>query len=366
MLRIFCLVLCLLITPTFAEVDGTVSPIIGILAQEVYPNSLHAIEYNATSYIAASYVKFVEGAGGRVVPIWIGRNQSYYEKLLQNVNGVLLPGGGTWFNETNGYGDAGEQLIRLAKQINDNGTFFPVWGTCLGMELLVLKMADGIETRFDCESVGQALPLEFKQDYKQSRLFADASDEIIAALSNENITYNYHRYCYTEQSFAEPPINSSWRIMSLNHDLHGVEFVSSIEHVTYPFYGVQFHPEKALYEFVSAKVPHTNSAVKSSQYFADFFISEARRNPHKFLNATEQKRSLIYNYNPKYTALVGSSYTQLYLFNFDADGDDDDSPYPLPYPYPPKGDGAATQSIELATVVACALSAIYATMQHFK
>lgn len=46
-------------------------PIIGILTQEIsnfvrrnYPDK----EYS--SYIAASYVKFVEGAGGRVVPIW--------------------------------------------------------------------------------------------------------------------------------------------------------------------------------------------------------------------------------------------------------------------------------------------------------
>lgn len=47
------------------------TPIVGILSQEVsqfvlrkYPNSTFS------SYIAASYVKFVEGAGGRVVPIW--------------------------------------------------------------------------------------------------------------------------------------------------------------------------------------------------------------------------------------------------------------------------------------------------------
>ena len=47
------------------------TPIVGILTQEVsqlilrkYPNKSY------TSYIAASYVKFVEGAGGRVVPIW--------------------------------------------------------------------------------------------------------------------------------------------------------------------------------------------------------------------------------------------------------------------------------------------------------
>lgn len=42
----------------------------GILTQEIdynlnkkYPNQYH-------SYIAASYVKFVEGAGARPVPIW--------------------------------------------------------------------------------------------------------------------------------------------------------------------------------------------------------------------------------------------------------------------------------------------------------
>jgi len=74
MTRILCLFGCLavlnIISPTIADVDGTVSPIIGILAQEVYPDSKVAITYNATSYIAASYVKFVEGAGGRVVPIW--------------------------------------------------------------------------------------------------------------------------------------------------------------------------------------------------------------------------------------------------------------------------------------------------------
>ena len=47
------------------------APIVGVLSQEVsnlvkrnYPDRTFS------SYIAASYVKFVEGAGGRVVPIW--------------------------------------------------------------------------------------------------------------------------------------------------------------------------------------------------------------------------------------------------------------------------------------------------------
>lgn len=45
-------------------------PIVGILAQEVSQFLLrHYPDKNFDSYVAASYVKFIEGAGGRAVPI---------------------------------------------------------------------------------------------------------------------------------------------------------------------------------------------------------------------------------------------------------------------------------------------------------
>ena len=45
-------------------------PIIGVLSQEMsfHLRSKYADQYH--SYIAASYVKFVEGGGARVVPVW--------------------------------------------------------------------------------------------------------------------------------------------------------------------------------------------------------------------------------------------------------------------------------------------------------
>ena len=62
-------------------------PIIGILAQTT-------VSPNSTTYIGASYVKFLESAGARVVPIFIDRKDSYYENMFQHTNGLLLPGGG--------------------------------------------------------------------------------------------------------------------------------------------------------------------------------------------------------------------------------------------------------------------------------
>lgn len=63
--------------------------------------------------------------------------------------------------------------------------------------------------------------------------------------------------------------------MSLNNDENGLEFISSIEDKNYPFYGVQFHPEKNAYEWVKRKnIPHGRNPTIVNQYFANFFVDE--------------------------------------------------------------------------------------------
>lgn len=83
-----------------------------------------------------------------------------YDKNF-SIFSVLLPGGATYFNQSHGYADAGRHIYELAKEINDNGTYFPVWGTCLGFELLVYLSANSTEPRTYCSSSSQALPLNF-------------------------------------------------------------------------------------------------------------------------------------------------------------------------------------------------------------
>nr|XP_046195008.1 gamma-glutamyl hydrolase-like isoform X2 [Oncorhynchus gorbuscha] len=59
-----------------------------VLAQENIVGDPHA---QRSSYIAASYIKYLESAGARVVPI---RTDEEYEKIFNSINRLLLPGGG--------------------------------------------------------------------------------------------------------------------------------------------------------------------------------------------------------------------------------------------------------------------------------
>lgn len=103
--------------------------------------------------------------------------------------------------------------------------------------------------------------------------------------------------------------------MSVNSDWNGLEFISTIEHRQYPFYGVQFHPEKNLYEWVRNKnISHTAHAIEASQYFAQFFVNEARKSDHRFADSKTEDQYVIYNYPCTFTGAVGSAFEQAYMF----------------------------------------------------
>lgn len=69
----------------------------------------------------------------------------------------------------------------------------------------------------------------------------------------------------------------NWRIISTNKDANGLKFVSTMESRHFPAYGVQFHPEKSLFEWgPRQKTAHNFNAVRAAQYFANFFVNEGK------------------------------------------------------------------------------------------
>ncbi len=50
------------------------------------------------------------------------------------------------------------------------------------------------------------------------------------------------------------------------------------------------------------------------QYFADFFVNEARKNNHQYPTYQDELNALIYNYNAVYTEEIDPTFLQIYAF----------------------------------------------------
>ncbi|CAK1556229.1 unnamed protein product [Leptosia nina] len=322
-----------------AEEKLNVRPIVGVLSQEQSKHLQSKFpKENYTSYIGASYVKHVEAAGARVVPILIGKSRDYYKDLMKKINGVFLPGGATFFNQSNGFADAGQHIYEIAQEMNNEGDYFPIFGTCLGFELLII-LASGRgekENRVGCFSF-RNLSLNFTSDFRSSKMFKDVPEELVKILADEEVTVNAHQFCIVDENLKSHNLTKDWRVTSYSKDDNGTSFIATIENTRYPFYGVQFHPEKSAYEWKASKsYPHTNNAIRSNRYFLDFFVGECRKNRHSFASVEEENKYLIYNYPPVFTGALGSAYQQCYFFepkyhDVTANGDTNLNPYDTLY-----------------------------------
>ena len=71
------------------------------------------------SYMNADYVKYIEGSGGRVVPIPYNTSNEELVHLFNSINGLIFPGGNDILNHTLYY-NTSRYLFQLAIEANNN------------------------------------------------------------------------------------------------------------------------------------------------------------------------------------------------------------------------------------------------------
>jgi len=295
-------------------------PIIGVLTQELDPVLTNKLPpgHKYTSYLAASYVQWVQAGGARVVPVIIGREKEYYEELFKSINGLLLPGGSAPLTGSGGYAEVGGLFYDLAKEANDAGDSFPIWGTCNGFELLTVLSSKDHSRLTDCDSQDQAVPLNFLSGWDKSEVFSSAPPDVIREITEEKITINFHHHCLTPANFTKYGMEMFWNPLSYNYDRFNLAYLSSIEAKNYPFVGVQFHPEKNIFEWAEKepRIPHSRHAVHVSLYFATHFVNMARKSRHSFKDRSTEEQFLSYKYQPHFVGRedVDWTFEEAYLF----------------------------------------------------
>jgi gamma-glutamyl hydrolase len=187
---------------------------------------------NYKSYIMSAYVKYIEAAGAQVIPITVGESEEEIMKKLNKINGVLFPGG-----DGDNY-DLGNFVFQQIKKFNDDGQFFPAWGTCLGYENMVAYTADaGLDSwgSFDLHEV--SLPLYYTKKPYHTRMYEGLG---LAAyeLHEKNMTYNSHNWGIAPKTFeTDNGLNEFWDVTAISFMPNGTAFTASIEAKHYPIFG---------------------------------------------------------------------------------------------------------------------------------
>lgn len=233
--------------------------------------------------------------------------------IFNQINGLIFPGGGSELVKTPLF-YAGQYLYQLALEANDRGVYFPIMGHCMGFQFLCMITSGDWDILEHEEVEDMGLHLNFTNLAYTSRIWKDAPKWVMNTLGTQPVTMNYHHWGVGEHRFRNnAKLNAFYDILSVNNDISGSTFVSTMQGKHYPIYGLQWHPEKNAFEW-SGHINHSPDAIAAMQYMADFTVGEARKNFQSFSDPTTEFNSLIYNYCPTYTAGISTSFVQSYIF----------------------------------------------------
>jgi hypothetical protein len=287
-------------------------PVIGVLTQ---PTTGNFTKYGA-KYIAASYVKYLESAGARVVPVQHDATQEDLNNYFNYLNGILFPGGDSNLDNTTLF-QTGKFFYDSSLAAFDKDDVFPVMGHDTGMNLLVYCTSGNFDVLSPYDNANRSIKLTLHHTVKQSRLFGNAPDEILRILSEDGVAFFDSALYLSTDAYSDHHTNLGDFYLQLTSekDRNGKTFVSTIEGAVYPIFGIQWHAEKPGFEWDSNEdLNHSVQSVVAMQYMANSFVAQARLSKHTFPTEEDENKALIYNYTPVYTFDDDPTYEQAYFF----------------------------------------------------
>lgn len=268
-------------------------PLIGVLMQNAttgledqYPDP-----HTLYTFVPSSYVELVQGAGGLPVLIPFDLPVKRFQAILNLLDGVLLPGGGTDLVDSKGelseYQLACNKVIQHSKdKFDKEGINFPVFGICLGFQNIFLAFGKSSilrTTYFDDKSVNHPILVDEKE-FAKARFFSQIPKEINDKVYGIGTMYYWHLDGIKSEDLEKEEHQDIHKELifpahSYTGELHDkLKFVALTEHRKYPIWGTQYHPEKTLHE--TGKKHHfldrSKFSTKYTQGLARNFIDLAR------------------------------------------------------------------------------------------
>jgi gamma-glutamyl hydrolase len=175
-------------------------------------------------------------------------------------------------------------VLKYGISENKKGNVFPIWGTCLGMQLLAY-LTSGYDAKAIAPVRGEVATRNTLSIQSQNTLFTGLSSDLLNRLqSGVGVLYFNHHYAVTKQYYDNSPLlRAFWNVEAYTTTSYSEEFLSVFKAKDYPFYGVQFHPEKNLFEW-KVYADRSDSGAEIVQILSNRFVEQARQSKGSFSN----------------------------------------------------------------------------------
>ena len=246
--------------------------------------------------IDGGFVRWMEASGAEIVVIHIWYSHEQIISLLNQINGVLFSAGP-------------RRPLKLDEPWEQNAKFvfdyaknngIPIWGTCLGMQMITIFMSDGNKNFMEkYDNIGLK-NVELTKEAKDSKMLSLFKKNDLDNLKNSKTSYHIHKHGISpEVFFSNKNLVDNYDILGYGYDSNGKKFVNIIESKKgkkHKVYGTQFHPEKNPFERGNwFKEKNPMDALRRSQLMVMKFIEEARNNGNKFINEEERNKYTFIN-----------------------------------------------------------------------
>lgn len=229
-------------------------------------------ELEKMSFFPASYAKWLRRHNVQIVPVDIYSSDDDLRQIMASVDGMLLTGGAVPLlhsdskiridesfsnigrvTEISFYTRRVRQIVQIAKELNaQRNNSYPIWGTCLGFEGLILAEA-GLDVRFsDIDNNNFNSNLNLADQAPQSAFGQFFGSADLEKFQNDPIFFFNHDHAFFLSDFLNnADLTREYRVVATaptKYHKYPEPIVAVIEHRQFPFYGVQFHPEKNQFE----------------------------------------------------------------------------------------------------------------------
>lgn len=205
------------------------------------------------------------------------------------------------------YGRRGRYIIQHVLAENARGVWLPLLAFCKGFNMLAFFVSGAAHwrdlLRDDFDAMDLAGPLVFndgERDRRTTKFYQAAESTNSAPYLTEGANLmNRHPYGITPSTYRANAnlTRVLGAFIATTLDKKGREFVSVVEHPTYPIYGAATHPEKVLFEWRrTISTPHSSTAFHANLWFAKLLGDDARRNQRAFPSEAEAERTLTYSH----------------------------------------------------------------------